>query len=1002
MALRYKTRANSSPQGKPRVYFCCHPADFDRCFSEISKDILDLQNCAVYYDTEEPAEGEMHALELQQMQLFVMPVTTRLLTTENQAIADFRFAAEHHIPVLPLMQESGLAEIFNRKCGDLQFLDKHQQDPTAIPYQQKLEKYLSAVLIGDALAAKIRAAFDGYIFLSYRKKDRAYAQELMRYIHQNDFCRDLAIWYDEFLTPGEDFNDAIQTALEKCGLFALLVTPNLVNEPNYIQRVEYPMAKATGKPILPLEMVATDVQCLQEGYAGLPEIVDARNETALRGTLLEATGHLLRTPQSADPEHLYYMGLAYLSGVDVEVDHTRALQLLTTAAQSDLPQAMEKLAEMYHEGIGVSRSYETSIQWLEKLADAYEKRNQKDPEQNLTSYFGVLRRLGSAWHEFGNEEKAMETMAFLLKLCNTYKPYLQPEIYALFAAPVHSDLGACMLYCGKLRDASAQLRKAVELYEFAMDDSNQDQIQPLLGMVYAHLSLTWQRLGRSDLAEEYSVKAAVQNEASAHSTGHSRDRLTLATSYVNNGHRLKEAGEEAAAQESLEKALELLLDLSAERSSPEVQLSLITCRNMLAELFWTQELLEQAREQGNQALRLCLALQKDLNTADVLDQLATSYFMLARILFDLEQEDTAFQYNRKAIEVYEELAARFQSPIAHHYLSICHSDRGEFYQRQGDYESARDHYLKALECYQSSNYDLDNPETKEMLVTLLSNVSVISFALKDYDSARTFLEIKIELCFRIFEDSQDPADAIDLAKSFHLLGQLCREMEDLDAAARAYDNAVALYEELVDQNCLDEEELDMLALSHYGAGLLCRNKGDLEDAESHYTRVWEIRQFLAKREDSPETRFALAKSSNNLGNLYVQLQDYEQARAYTEEAAALLAELFQDSGSMDLLEVLTAIQDDLADICLQMEDLEAAEFHWRKHLGLLQYKARETEEDEDWAALAESLIRVGKALQKPGYLRDSWGIWKRLSKESEMPEYCAKRIEEIRKLLGPQ
>ena len=43
-----------------------------------------------------------------------------------------------------------------------------------------------------------RHAFDAYIFLSYRKKDRRYANELMRLIHNNPECRDIAIWFDEF------------------------------------------------------------------------------------------------------------------------------------------------------------------------------------------------------------------------------------------------------------------------------------------------------------------------------------------------------------------------------------------------------------------------------------------------------------------------------------------------------------------------------------------------------------------------------------------------------------------------------------------------------------------------------------------------------------------------------------------------------------------------------------------------------------------------------------
>lgn len=127
------------------------------------------------------------------------------------------------------MQEKGLNEPFDRICSDLHFLDKDTEDEksmNAIPYHVKLEKFLHSVLIKDDLSVQIRAAFKAYIFLSYRKKDRQYAQKLMELIHDNDFCRDLAIWYDEFLILSENFNQSIENALQKahCLLWQSLQT----------------------------------------------------------------------------------------------------------------------------------------------------------------------------------------------------------------------------------------------------------------------------------------------------------------------------------------------------------------------------------------------------------------------------------------------------------------------------------------------------------------------------------------------------------------------------------------------------------------------------------------------------------------------------------------------------------------------------------------------------------------------------------------------------------
>ena len=50
MELQYITRGKSGPEGKPRVYFSCHPADFETAFPIIPADILRHVNCTIWYD----------------------------------------------------------------------------------------------------------------------------------------------------------------------------------------------------------------------------------------------------------------------------------------------------------------------------------------------------------------------------------------------------------------------------------------------------------------------------------------------------------------------------------------------------------------------------------------------------------------------------------------------------------------------------------------------------------------------------------------------------------------------------------------------------------------------------------------------------------------------------------------------------------------------------------------------------------------------------------------
>ena len=249
MDLKYKTNEMGDPQGKPKVYFACHPDDFAGAFPLLSDDILEISDCAVWYDPDPSrmpgSEEEQREFEeiMGDMQLFVFAVTTTFLEKENRARSlELPFAIERHIPILPIMLESGLGYKFSDTCAKIQVVTRYVTDPTATPYKDVLKTFLNAVLIGDEQARKVRAAFDAYVFLSYRKKDRKYAQRLMRLIHDNEDYRDIAIWYDEYLVPGEGFNEAIEDAFKKSSLFAMAVTPHLEEKGNYVMRVEYPMA----------------------------------------------------------------------------------------------------------------------------------------------------------------------------------------------------------------------------------------------------------------------------------------------------------------------------------------------------------------------------------------------------------------------------------------------------------------------------------------------------------------------------------------------------------------------------------------------------------------------------------------------------------------------------------------------------------------------------------------------------------------------------------------
>ena len=410
--LKYRPEGKAIPSGKPFVYFLAHEKDFSLYFETTARQLMKAANCVIFYDdgAGEDCDEQTRFEDISHMKLVVVAVTARLLTDEgSSALGELRYAISKNITILPILQEKGIEVEFNRLFGNVQMLSVIPGDGTEISFENKLAKFLSSVLIGDELAEKVRAAFDAYIFLSYRKKDRKYADELMRLIHKNEFCRDIAIWYDEFLTPGEDFNDEIAAALDKSKLFAMAVTPNLVNEKNYVMDVEYRLAVKGEKRILPAELVPTDKSALEKYFENIPATVDPYDAPSLEDALMRSLENIAIRENDGDPEHNFFIGLAYLSGIDVEMDKDRALKLITESAEAGLPEAIRKLIDMYETGEATRHTGKESYFWQQRLVEVTraEYKAKNDDES--------LRQLIDALHCIGQDHNAEEGRIELCK-----------------------------------------------------------------------------------------------------------------------------------------------------------------------------------------------------------------------------------------------------------------------------------------------------------------------------------------------------------------------------------------------------------------------------------------------------------------------------------------------------------------------------------------------------------------------------------------------------------
>ncbi len=413
--LVYKQLGRGSVKESQKIYYCAAPDDYEKFFDSIAASLATCYpDISLWYPTlggttdhDTSKETEDYLFDLSQMNLFVIPVTQKFLMEKNRARdTEFAFAIKNHIPVLPILEEPGLEELFNKQCGYLQCLSVVDSDATALPFETKLKTYLDSVLLRDETLTKIRESFGGYIFLSYRKKDRTHAQEVMRLIHRTPSCRDVAIWYDEFLTPGEDFNDSIRQAFDRSSLFALVVTPNILEDGNYVMEQEYPMAVDAGRPIMPVVAVDTDDSSLEVHYPGIPERWRCSDEYV--DLIADKVRTELTLKFNDDPEHRYYIGLAYLNGVDLEVDSERALSLISLAAAEGVDEAYKKLVDMYRTGTGVERDYYEAAKWSESYAEHLEKQLLDTVKRAADQrYVSAWLEAGKNWEFVMEDEKAL-------------------------------------------------------------------------------------------------------------------------------------------------------------------------------------------------------------------------------------------------------------------------------------------------------------------------------------------------------------------------------------------------------------------------------------------------------------------------------------------------------------------------------------------------------------------------------------------------------------------
>lgn len=508
-----KVKGDFSPVGLQKVYFS-YVNDDKELVPVIAQDIWKIVDCAIFYHEECEIDSDVDIadfeMKLSEMKLFVIIVTTKYLGKHNLAKEkEYGFAVDNHIPIIPIAMETGLEEQFSREMnaifpgyGDIQLLKYHVTDNSELSYQYKLIRDIKSVLVDNADIDKIKNAFTSRIFLSYRKKDRKYANQLMRIIHSIPSLQRVAIWYDEYISTGEAWSNQIRDALHNSDIFLLMVTPSLTEPDNYVIREEYPAARNRNMTIVPVQKVSRHFtveieQKLSQIFPDLHTLVNGDDAEALERALFKITDNSCVTPETD-----YLVGLAFFNGINVEKDTEKAVALILASAEKGLPEAINKLANIYWNGDGLERNHEKSIEYRKELVNLYESRcsGKECDLEDLIGYISALKRLTEDLYELGLYRESYYYGTKLIEAVALFEDSdLADETKCLYASAC-DIVGKISMSLGMIDQARRSYQQYCDFYQklCEIEQTNNN---------YHNLSVGYERLGNVEY-ENANYKAA--------------------------------------------------------------------------------------------------------------------------------------------------------------------------------------------------------------------------------------------------------------------------------------------------------------------------------------------------------------------------------------------------------------------------------------------------------------------------------------------------------------
>lgn len=300
------------------------------------------------------------------IELMVVLVDKEYLKGDFINNLEIEVAEDRKIPILPILFDTKCISDFNEKFKHKQCIVYKEKGETT-HFFEKLEQYLIKNLEGGMSydINELEALFNEPVFLSYRKKDKRALKDFLCELHYFSYLQPYSFWYDDFLNPGNNYDDEIREVLDKSNIFILFITKNIFEPGNYVLDIEYLYAVNNNKTIIGVTSGRIDKKLIESHFPEIKTIFKAKDIEKIATHLKE----ILPTHNINKPHDKFLLGQSYYYGIGVELNKEVAGELFDESYQEGEKVSAKYLANSYFSNDFTSSNILKAIEFQKDYVD---------------------------------------------------------------------------------------------------------------------------------------------------------------------------------------------------------------------------------------------------------------------------------------------------------------------------------------------------------------------------------------------------------------------------------------------------------------------------------------------------------------------------------------------------------------------------------------------------------------------------------------------------------